>query len=593
MSRGLKILARELEVPVLAISQLSRAPEQRSPPKPMLSDLRESGNLEQDADLVAFLYREDYYRDHEDEPDGLADVIVAKHRNGPIGSQKLVFLDRFPKFADHSGRHEPVEQPAGVEPPMEDAGGGARVLMAIARSEPFREQACPLGVCDGSGWILGPEDVARPCECRESRLRRDVRGIASVIPPRYRGVSFDRPPVSDMERDLGREVVGAVQEYVADLDAAGGRKRAVADGGHRDGQDDPGMLVAKTALSAGKTVAVYFTAEAPHPDPPDLPGLRARGPYDAFFKRLTSVDLLYIDDLGSERRSDWVSSSSTRWSTSATRPSVRCSSPATRHRRRQGRELAEQIGAAPSPAWSRCATSPAAALRSRTSATGACGRRVNPAQSPGHARLGHSRRPVGRRGQGQGHRPARRPHRRDRPLPGRQQRRPHDRPRRRDLQVPPDPVRDPALGQDLRDRQRGRPRPAHPARGDRRPAPSRRRRRQPEDLGQRPPDHALPRAARHGRRAEARQALAGDDAARDRPLLRRQGAAARHPRPGPARREDPAGQDPHGAGAQAAGAARTLGAAAQAAQGGGRGGRSGAASRRSRTPPTPASTCTR
>jgi replicative DNA helicase len=124
MSRGLKILARELEVPVLAISQLSRAPEQRSPPKPMLSDLRESGNLEQDADLVAFLYREDYYRDPEDEPDGLADVIVAKHRNGPIGSQKLVFLDRYPKFADHSGRHEPVEQPAGVEPPMEDAVAG-------------------------------------------------------------------------------------------------------------------------------------------------------------------------------------------------------------------------------------------------------------------------------------------------------------------------------------------------------------------------------------------------------------------------------------------------------------------------------------
>ncbi len=104
MSRGLKILARELEVPVLAISQLSRAPEQRHPPKPQLSDLRESGQLEQDADLVAFLYREDYYRDPEDEPDGLADVIIAKHRNGPIGTRKLVFLDRFPKFADFSGQ---------------------------------------------------------------------------------------------------------------------------------------------------------------------------------------------------------------------------------------------------------------------------------------------------------------------------------------------------------------------------------------------------------------------------------------------------------------------------------------------------------
>jgi replicative DNA helicase len=121
MSRGLKILARELEVPVLAISQLSRAPEQRHPPKPMLSDLRESGNLEQDSDLVAFLYREDYYRDPEDEPDGLADVIIAKHRNGPIGTPKLVFLDRFPKFADHSGHERPVEQPAGEGPPLEDA----------------------------------------------------------------------------------------------------------------------------------------------------------------------------------------------------------------------------------------------------------------------------------------------------------------------------------------------------------------------------------------------------------------------------------------------------------------------------------------
>jgi replicative DNA helicase len=121
ISRGLKILARELEVPVLAISQLSRAPEQRTPPKPQLSDLRESGQLEQDADVVAFLFREDYYRDPEDEPDGLADLIIAKHRNGPIGTRKLVFLDRFPKFADFSGQEQPIEQPAGESPPLEDA----------------------------------------------------------------------------------------------------------------------------------------------------------------------------------------------------------------------------------------------------------------------------------------------------------------------------------------------------------------------------------------------------------------------------------------------------------------------------------------
>ncbi len=120
MSRGLKILARELEVPVLAISQLSRAPEQRHPPKPMLSDLRESGNLEQDADVVAFLFREDYYRDPEEDPDGLADLIIAKHRNGPIASPKLVFLDRFPKFADFAGQEQPIEQPAGEGAPIDD-----------------------------------------------------------------------------------------------------------------------------------------------------------------------------------------------------------------------------------------------------------------------------------------------------------------------------------------------------------------------------------------------------------------------------------------------------------------------------------------
>ena len=121
ISRGLKILARELEVPVVAISQLSRAPEQRTPPKPQLSDLRESGQIEQDADVVAFLYREDYYRDPDEEPDGLADLIIAKHRNGPIGTRKLVFLDRFPKFADHAHQEAPIEQPAGAEPPFADA----------------------------------------------------------------------------------------------------------------------------------------------------------------------------------------------------------------------------------------------------------------------------------------------------------------------------------------------------------------------------------------------------------------------------------------------------------------------------------------
>jgi replicative DNA helicase len=123
MSRGLKILARELNVPVIAISQLSRAPEQRQPPRPQLSDLRESGQIEQDADLVAFLYREDAYgqRDPDYEPTGIAEVIIAKHRNGPVGVKRLVFLDRFPKFADYSGQDQPIEQPAGEGPADEES----------------------------------------------------------------------------------------------------------------------------------------------------------------------------------------------------------------------------------------------------------------------------------------------------------------------------------------------------------------------------------------------------------------------------------------------------------------------------------------
>jgi replicative DNA helicase len=100
ISRQLKVLARDLEVPILALSQLSRAVEQRHDKRPILSDLRESGSIEQDADLVAFVYRDEYYNGEESEQQGLAEVILAKHRNGPTDSVKLSFLKRYAKFAD-------------------------------------------------------------------------------------------------------------------------------------------------------------------------------------------------------------------------------------------------------------------------------------------------------------------------------------------------------------------------------------------------------------------------------------------------------------------------------------------------------------
>src|SRR5918911_1449305 len=103
ISRGLKVLARDLDVPVLAIAQLSRAVEQRHDKRPLLSDLRDSGALEQDADMVMFLYRDEYYNPDSDDK-GIAEVIVGKHRNGPTGKVQLAWLEQYTKFASLARR---------------------------------------------------------------------------------------------------------------------------------------------------------------------------------------------------------------------------------------------------------------------------------------------------------------------------------------------------------------------------------------------------------------------------------------------------------------------------------------------------------
>jgi DNA replication protein DnaC len=164
-------------------------------------------------------------------------------------------------------------------------------------------ELCPLGECDGSGWLLDEDDQARPCGCRERRLRLAAgHRLGTGIPKRFRGVSFERKPICDLDPYVLRHVRGFVRRI--DDNVEGGRGLWFY-GDVGTGKTSLAMLIAKAAHEAGRSVAIYsvprLLAEIKETYDRD-----SGDSYMQLFRRLCAVDLLQLDDLGTERSTEWV-----------------------------------------------------------------------------------------------------------------------------------------------------------------------------------------------------------------------------------------------------------------------------------------------
>jgi DNA replication protein DnaC len=177
------------------------------------------------------------------------------------------------------------------------------VLRPVPERRDRPEAPCPLGECDGSGWLLDENDVARPCGCRERRLRSAAgRRLGTGIPKRFRGVSFERKPICDLDPHVLRHVRDFVRRIDEHLDAGRGLWFY---GDVGTGKTSLAMLVSKAAIESGQSVAIYSVPRL-LAEIKDTYDRDSGDSYLQLFRRLSAVDLLQLDDLGAERSTEWV-----------------------------------------------------------------------------------------------------------------------------------------------------------------------------------------------------------------------------------------------------------------------------------------------